>query len=65
MEPQRVRYRTCPRCGKQAIVLVTIKNDRRFYRDKIGNVQYHCVNCHTTFSVSHNGHVTTISPEVE
>jgi transcription elongation factor Elf1 len=61
--PQYARHRPCPRCGKQAIVLVTIKSDTRFYRDTMGNTQYHCINCHTTFSVGRNGQVTTIKPE--
>ncbi len=55
MKPHDVKYHICPRCKEQAIVLVAVEDNARFDRDDMGNIQYHCTNCHTTFSVGCNG----------
>ncbi len=62
MRPQDVKYHTCPRscCGRQAIVLVDIKDDAVFHRDGMGNIQYRCTHCGTTFSIDSSGNVVTI-----
>ncbi len=60
MEPQDVKYHICPRCRKQATILVDIKDNAIFHRDDMGNIQYHCVHCCTTFSIDKNGSVVTI-----
>ncbi len=62
MRSQTLKYHTCPRCKKQAIVLVDIEDNANFYRDSMGNVQYQCTNikCRTTFSIDRNGKVVTI-----
>ena len=64
MEPQNVKYHTCPRCKKQATVLVDIKDNTVFHRDEMGNIQYHCVHCSTTFSIDNKGSVVTIQLEL-
>ncbi len=62
MRPQDVKYYPCPRCRKQATVLVGIKDNAHFCRDDMGNIQYQCTNCQTTFSVDRGGHIVTIKP---
>ena len=58
--PQNAKNFLCPRCGKLATVLVTLKNERHFSLDEAGNYQYHCVHCLTTFSVDKKGKVALI-----
>jgi transposase-like protein len=60
MKPREVKHHTCPRCRKQAIVLVEVEDSAKFYRDDLGNIQYLCIHCGTTFSVDSNGNVITI-----
>ncbi len=60
MRPQDVKYHLCPRCREQATVLVDIKDNANFDRDDMGNIQYRCTHCCTTFSVDGNGNVITI-----
>jgi hypothetical protein len=61
-KPRDIKYRICPRCKEQAIVLVDIEDDALFYFDSNGNVQYQCINirCMTTFSVDAAGNVVSI-----
>ena len=60
MKPQDVKHHICPCCGKQAIVLVDIKNNAVFDRDDMGNIQYRCNHYGTIFSIDSNGNVVAI-----
>lgn len=60
MKPQDVKCYICPRCRKQATVLVDIKDNTVFHRDDMGNIQYYCVHCRTTFSIDENSSVVRI-----
>jgi len=60
MMPQDVKYHTCPRCKKQAIILVDVEDNTIFYRDDMANIQYKCVNCGIIFSIDKNGKIVLI-----
>jgi len=60
MKSLDVKHHPCPRCKKQATVLVEIEDNAHFYRDAMGNIQYRCTHCQTTFSIDSNGNVIAI-----
>jgi transcription elongation factor Elf1 len=57
MKPQDVKYHRCPRCARQATVIVQFENSSAFERDEQGNIQYHCTHCGTTFAIDQQGMV--------
>jgi hypothetical protein len=56
MGPQYVKYHECPRCRKQARLLMDIR-EKQPRQDEKQNLLYYCTQCDLTFAVDANGKI--------